>query len=630
MVRRMKWTVSGLLFGVCLVGCAAGEAEHATAVPPVPAVVTRRDAEPRGPNCANGGAAIRSGADRNGNGVLDDDEIQHTDYVCDPTTAVLVRRDPIDPDATCPTGGTAVRTGIDGNGDGVLDDSEVQSTTEVCGPAEIWEGDFTAADWLDASKVAALQGVRVVAGTLAIDTVDSVTLPALELVLGGLDLRAGAAPIELRALHAVDAGVSVELMGDVAPSMAQLVLIEGDLLLDGTGGVGLPGTMIDAPALREIGGSVRIGTALQIDMTLPGVRTIGGDLIAGPEGHVKRIALPDLETVTGQVWIAWQSALLEVSLPVNQTIGGDVQIWASPVLARIELGTIAIGGALALASSPMLATLSLPRLQIVHSSPLGLAGVQIDSVGLAALELPALRQASRVFLEENPAMTAVRLPALTDATRLTFMENPMLASVSAPEVTALDALEISSFNDFSPTPALRALDFGKLATVSERILIIDAVLPDLSAFRNLTRLGALQLGHVEKLADLRSLTSLVELNGLDLDWIPSLTSLDGIEWVTELSGSLSLQADPALTSIVALRGVTRVGGWFVLTGDPALADVALPVLTEIGGSMQFLAMPAVPDLSGLSAVRSVGGDITFLDNALSDDQVAAFMHQIGR
>jgi hypothetical protein len=36
------------------------------------------------------------------------------------------------------------------------------------------------------------------------------------------------------------------------------------------------------------------------------------------------------------------------------------------------------------------------------------------------------------------------------------------------------------------------------------------------------------------------------------------------------------------------------------------------------------------DLSGLRAMRSVGGDVTFLNNALSDDQVAAFLHQIGR
>jgi hypothetical protein len=29
-------------------------------------------------------------------------------------------------------------------------------------------------------------------------------------------------------------------------------------------------------------------------------------------------------------------------------------------------------------------------------------------------------------------------------------------------------------------------------------------------------------------------------------------------------------------------------------------------------------------------MRSVGGDVTFLNDVLSDDQIAAFLHQIGR
>jgi hypothetical protein len=83
-------------------------------------------------------------------------------------------------------------------------------------------------------------------------------------------------------------------------------------------------------------------------------------------------------------------------------------------------------------------------------------------------------------------------------------------------------------------------------------------------------------------------------------------------------------------SIAALQRLTRVGSWFQITNDHALANLELPALTEIGGTMQFLDMPAVTDLSGLSALRSVGGDITFGLDALSDDQIAAFLRQIGR
>jgi len=90
--------------------------------------------EPVGPNCLNGGTAVRTGTDQNHNQMLDANEIQQTVYVCNGpngvTQLVLTRAEPAG--ANCPYGGIAIIVGPDTNGDGVLSSDEVTSTSYVC------------------------------------------------------------------------------------------------------------------------------------------------------------------------------------------------------------------------------------------------------------------------------------------------------------------------------------------------------------------------------------------------------------------------------------------------------------------------------------------------------------------
>lgn len=96
-----------------------------------PAGLVATLSEPPGANCANGGVAVESGQDTNGNGVLDPDEITSTRYVCAPPKE-LVRVVPEPAGTNCANGGEAIEIGTDSNGNGVLDDSEVTSITYVC------------------------------------------------------------------------------------------------------------------------------------------------------------------------------------------------------------------------------------------------------------------------------------------------------------------------------------------------------------------------------------------------------------------------------------------------------------------------------------------------------------------
>jgi hypothetical protein len=131
--------------------------------------------EPTGERCAEGGFAIRSGLDANGNGALEDPEVVQTVYVChgasgtsctvadngdgmktiscaDGTSVIvsdgedglnsLVRLDDEPAGLYCANGGVAIKTGLDTNRDGVLEDDEVTQTRYVCNGLNGYPNDY--------------------------------------------------------------------------------------------------------------------------------------------------------------------------------------------------------------------------------------------------------------------------------------------------------------------------------------------------------------------------------------------------------------------------------------------------------------------------------------------------------
>lgn len=99
--------------------------------------LVRTAAEPAGARCAAGGTRIDAGLDANGNGTLEDAEVGSTSHVCNgatgaPAVAGLFALAAEPPGATCPQGGSRVLAGADRNGNGVLDADEVGSSGVVC------------------------------------------------------------------------------------------------------------------------------------------------------------------------------------------------------------------------------------------------------------------------------------------------------------------------------------------------------------------------------------------------------------------------------------------------------------------------------------------------------------------
>lgn len=112
--------------------------------------------EAGGENCSTGGVKISVGQDTNENGILDDDEISSTSFICNGTSGsdgdggptLVARTSPEEPGENCEAGGTLVEIGADQNGNNALDNNEVQTSFFVCNGLDGNDGSGSGSDGL--------------------------------------------------------------------------------------------------------------------------------------------------------------------------------------------------------------------------------------------------------------------------------------------------------------------------------------------------------------------------------------------------------------------------------------------------------------------------------------------------
>lgn len=147
--------------------------------------------EPAGTNCGNGGTHVRTGVDVDDDGALDGGEAQQDFYICNstPGVATLFASETEPPGAHCMLGGVVVRSGDDVDHDGMLDAEEVTSTSYVCTGQvpvdEVVAGGFHLANGFDQALIA---NVRRLLGKLTVAPNASLPHPILPLLeeVGGL------------------------------------------------------------------------------------------------------------------------------------------------------------------------------------------------------------------------------------------------------------------------------------------------------------------------------------------------------------------------------------------------------------------------------------------------------------
>ena len=115
-------------------------------------------------NCPSGGYKIITGVDLNSNGILEEQEIQNTKYIChgdgrNSLMSVLTESQ----GENCPAGGYKIIAGLDLNSNSVLDSVEVQHTEFIC-HGDVGHNSITSVSPEEAGEICPLGGVKIITG----------------------------------------------------------------------------------------------------------------------------------------------------------------------------------------------------------------------------------------------------------------------------------------------------------------------------------------------------------------------------------------------------------------------------------------------------------------------------------
>jgi len=323
--------------------------------PSEPGALVRIEAEAPGSRCPRGGTAVRSGLDRDHDGILTEDEVITVDYLC--RGQVLIAIEQLDRVAGCLQGGVAIHTGQDEDGNGVLDTSEIMATRTECSDAVVANAVIYSAD-----RVAALAHVKVVTGTLTVF---------------------GDAPV-------------------------QVVL----------------------PELEFVGAVEIVRTSQLAQLSLPRLQRVGGMLAINDNAELTEIGLPALEDVAQVLMIHGAPKLGRVSLPALTRVGATLELSGNPSLAQIELGLLTeVGGNVLIRSAPALGKLDLVRLRLANDISV------IDDRALTQVRLADRLRAAHVAIRGNPLLTSLDLGTAMTVNELTVEANDTLAALAFPAFT---------------------------------------------------------------------------------------------------------------------------------------------------------------------------------------------------
>jgi len=119
--------------------------------------------------------------------------------------------------------------------------------------------------------------------------------------------------------------------------------------------------------------------------------------------------------------------------------------------------------------------------------------------------------------------------------------------------------------------------------------------------------GELKVYFNPLLTDLNGLNNLASVESLNIEFNWSLASLDGLEKITAINGSLAIQSNSVLTSLSGLGNITSVGGDLIMVYNTSLPSLnGLGNLTAVGGKLQFYYNAALTSMNGLGGLASVG------------------------
>jgi hypothetical protein len=561
-VERWSWILGGLLLAAMDAGCSEGGASEGQAL-------TRTDPASAA-QCPQGGLAESFGRDDNGNGVLDDGEIERTEVACDPLR--LARTVAEAEGAHCVAGGTALQAGPDRDGDGVLDDEEVDETTYQC--STIMGHDVSIAT---AEEAAALAEITEVHGDLKI----------------GSPLESGIVEVSLPRLRKVtgDLAFGRDLQLKVA-AFPELTDVEGDLEIGGDFSASRLHTL-SLPKLVRVGGSFSIVRSPSlVNMNgVPLLERVGGDFRLENCSALTAMRGP-LHGVGGKVRIASNAELEKAVLRLDEPTL-DVEVSSN---RKLREASLKVPGApsIKIANNDVLTKLDLSDLDFLPpAGALGAISIT-DHPLLERIEIAAGRVGS-VKLAGNPS-----------ATQTTIVADELTGSLEIREAAGVLSLQrrSSSTSAFVIGGSVTLRGPLQLATWAQLRVEGDLLLEggQMQSLRNLERVG----GGLRLLANplLASVDPISFVGGqVEVYDNDSLVALDFVAQ-QEIFGTLHIGSNQKLEQAQGLlANLQRVHGGMLIVSNPKLATISSPV-SELDGSLTIHSNYAITRLQLDQLTRS--------------------------
>lgn len=561
---RRWWIAGGLVLAAMGAGCFEGGANEGP-------TLTRSDPASAS-QCPQGGTAESFGRDDNGNGVLDDDEIERTEVVCGPLR--LTRRLAEAEGAHCVAGGVAVQEGPDRDGDGVLDDDEVEQTAYEC--STILARDVSIAT---AEEAAALAQITEIRGDLTIGSpletgIPEVSLPRLRKVTGDLSL-----------------GHDLQLQIAAFPELTD---VDGDLAIGGD----FSSSRLHSLSLPKL---VRVGGSFSI-IRNPSLLTMNG--------------IPRLERVGGDFTLEQCSALTSMRGPLHR-VGGKVRIASNAALEKAVLSLDEPTLDVSVSSNPKLREVSLkvpqaPSIEIKGNAALTKLGLSdIDflppdgKLGAISITDHPLLERTEIAADRVGSVTLARNPS---ATQTTIITDELTGSLEIREAAGTLALQRWSSGNSAFIVGGSVTLRGPLQLAGWAKLRVEGDLllegGETGSLRNLERVGgALRLRSNAFLSIVDPISFVggpVEVYDNDF-----LANVDFLEQ-PEIFGSLVITGNERLEQAQhLLANLQRVHGGMLITGNPKLTMVSSAV-SEIEGRLVLTSNAVMTQLQLPNLTRSSG------------------------
>jgi hypothetical protein len=364
--------------------------------------------------------------------------------------------------------------------------------------------------------------------------------------------------------------------------------VDGDVTV--VGGSSL--LRIEMPDLEEIGGGLS-EPALLDELAVPRLRTVGGIITTGG-GVLPGLSLDCLDSAAAIV-----APGTPVSAPRLTSVPGSVAAPLQAPLLAIIGGTLSYEDGIDLPALYRVtdlqiftgSSIDLPALKnVVHTGTIGCVAAPTATV----LALPALERAGSLAICPWPALTAIQLPAL-----LRIAGPPRLGGLSialGPGVGPLDLPALATLNGDATLGVATSLPLvSSLPGVLTANAAVDA--PVLTTTEGLVLNGPLSAPGLTTVSGVMTVNAPVDLPAL-ATVSRALTLQQGVSGVVSLPALASvgyeLRATDTSATELHFAALGSIGRFLWVGDNPTLTRIDFPSLTSLGSYLKINRNPQLP------------------------------------